>query len=204
MAVQPNDIVKAVASMTIGDEVTTQSVWYYWLDSAAEVAYATVLAALLTKVEAVYEDIKSYIHQSNALTSIVANIWEWDAGEGKWLTGPLIGVDTLTDAFEGTDDAMPNAVAGVMTGFSSDVNTRSRKSFGGLIETFATENEILGGPLAAMTAALTEWLTIIDLGGGDALFPVVPDRTGVARVILYGLVSGLSGTQRQRKPGEGI
>ena len=204
MAVQPNEIVKAVMTHVIGDETISQSVWYWWLDSAAEVAYATILAQVLAKVEAIYGELNSYIHSTTALTSLIAHVWEWNSGLGRWDTGNLIGVDTATDAFAGAVTAFPNAVAGVMTAFTQDVNVRARKSFGGLVETFATENEVEGSPLVAMAAALVEWLTVIDLGGGDILWPVCPDKTGVARVLLYGLVSGLSGTQRQRKPGEGI
>lgn len=204
MTVQPDEAVKAVATHVIGDEVTSQSVWYWWLDSVAEQTYATILAAAKTKIEAIYDDIKSYVHQDTDLTSLVMNIWDWNPTLGKWETGALIGVDTLTDTFEGTVTAFPNQIAGVLTAFTTDVNTRSRKSFGGLIESFATENELTAPPLAAMAAALAEWLTVIDLGGGDALYPIVPDKLGVMRVLLYGLVSGLAGTQRQRKPGEGI
>ena len=204
MAVDPGEIIKAVVTHMIADETVTQSVWYYLLDSAAAVAYGDVIDAVMAKIEDIYDEMASYIHQDTDLTSIILHVWEWSSGLGRWDTGRLIGVDVPTDTFGAAVTAFPNAVAAVMTAFTQDVNVRSRKSFGGLAESFATENEVVAAPLAAMTAALAEWLLPIDLGLGDALHPVCPDKTGVAQYLLYGLVSGLSGTQRQRKPGEGI
>jgi len=204
MTVQPGDVVKAVVTHIIGDNVVSQSVWHWWLQAGAEVDYATILAACRAKTEAIYDDLAAWIRSDSALTEIVAHIWAWSAVYGKWLTGPLIGVDTMTDTFGAADDPMPNQMAAVITAFTDDVNVRSRKSFGGIVEGIATENEIWYTPAGALTAALAEWLDPIDLGGGDTLYPVVCDKTGVARYLLYGLVSGLAGTQRQRKPGEGV
>lgn len=204
MSVSTGEVVKGVATHIIGDDVTSQSVWYWLAVLDEAVDFATVLAAMIAKVEAIYDDIKSYVHQSTYLSDLIAHIWEWNAGESKWETGDLIGLDALSDTFEGTVTAFPNQVAGTMTAFSQDVNARARKSFGGLIETFATENEVTGAPFTAMAAAMVEWLTPITIAAGKTLYPCVATKYGAALPLLFGLISGLAGTQRQRKPGEGI
>ncbi|GAG77940.1 unnamed protein product [marine sediment metagenome] len=203
MTVGVGDLVKAVATHELLDDVISQSIWYWVMDSAGEIEFSVVLAGIVAKVNEFYAEMEAQIHQDTALTSLVANLWEWDAEEG-WETGALIGVDTLTDAFATSTDMFPHAVAMTMTGFTQLPRTRSRKSVSGFADSTALSSEVTGAVLSTLAAALAVWLTDINLGGGVLMHPVVPKGVGGWEYLLYGLVSGLVGSQRQRKPGIGV
>ena len=203
MTVAPNEVVKAVVTHNLLDNVISQSVWYWLLDAAAPVAYSAIMAAIKTEIETIYGLMDSYINSNTALGDVVVNKWEWNATDG-WHTGALVGVNALSDSFAANVNSMPHAVAAVATAFTANPLVRSRKSIGGLTEDFSNDSDVVAGGITAMTNLLGEWLSARTISGSDVLQPVVPDATGTVRYLLYGLVSGLVGSQRQRKPGVGI
>lgn len=203
MTVASGEVVKAVATHELLDNVISQSVWYWILTSAAPVAYATILSNIVTEIETFYALLQAHLETDTHLIDVVVNKWEYTGGEG-WHTGPLVGVDTLTDSFSSVADMLPHACAFTITGFTQDPNVRSRKSIGGFTEDKALDSDVTAPVVSALANALGEWLTPRSVGGADLLHPVVPAATGVVEYLLYGLVSDLVGSQRQRKPGVGI
>lgn len=203
MTVSSGEVVKAVATHELLDNVISQSVWYWIVSSAAPVAYSTVLAAIKTEIETIYALMQAHIETDTHLTDLVVNKWEYNATEG-WHTGALVGIDTLSDSFSSAADMLPHACAMTITGFTQDPNVRSRKSFGGFTEDKVLDSDVTAPVTTAMANALGEWLTARTLGGSDELLPGVPAATGVFEYLLYGLVSDLIGSQRQRKPGVGV
>jgi hypothetical protein len=203
MTVTAGEIIKAVATHHLPDNVISQSVWYWIADFDSDQTNTAVLAAVANKIEAFYADLASQIYDATSLGDVVVNKWSHDPVDG-WVTGPLVGVDSLSDTFSQATSMAPHSVAMIITAFTQDVNTRSRKSIGGQSDNIATVSDLIGTAVTALTNALAEWLTPYEISSGNDLVPVVPAKSGVVEYLLYGLISGLVGSQRQRKPGIGV
>jgi hypothetical protein len=156
-----------------------------------------------TEIETLYGLLNSQISSATALTDLVCNKWEYNATEG-WHTGALIGTDTLSDGFSVGTDAFPHIVAATITGFCQEPKTRTRKSIGGFVESTADDSDLLAAAVTALGNFLGEWLTARVISGAEELVPIIPQYDGTWEYLLYGLVSDILGSQRQRKPGVGI
>lgn len=203
MAVSPGEVLKAVATHELLGDVISQSVWYWVLDAVADVSYGTVLDAIAAQVEALYANMNAHINSGTQLTDVVVNKWEYNSTDG-WHTGALVGIEPLVDGFGAAANAFPHSVAAVVTAFTQKPKVRSRKSIGGIVESVADTSTVASAALSALAAFLADWLAPIVIDGSTQLLPVVPSETGVIEYLLYGLVSGIIGSQRQRKPGIGI
>ncbi|MCK4627334.1 MAG: hypothetical protein KAV00_18625, partial [Phycisphaerae bacterium] len=135
---------------------------------------------------------------------VVVHEWDWNAVESEWETGRFVGLDSLVEAPTLADDMLPHAVAATITGFSEDVNTRSRKSISGFCDTRQLESNWTGATIVDLVLTAASWISLFSLGGVDSLEAVVPSKLGVAESLIATLVSTVIGSQRQRKPGEGI
>jgi hypothetical protein len=203
MPVSSGELIKAVATHELDAGVISQSVWYWVYEGVSDQSYNDIMVGLVGKLQTLYALMNSVITDDSQLTDLVVNKWLYSFAEG-WHTGALIGLDTLSSNFAGGTDAFPQAVAAVVTGFTQLPRVRSRKSIGGWLESAASDSTVLSTGLTALANFLGGWLQSLDLGGGELLVPVVPKTGGGWEYLLYGLVSGLMGSQRQRKPGIGI
>ena len=203
MTVSPGEYIKAVSTHDLSNSVLGQNVWYWKLESTGDVDYSDIMDTIETMVEAVFQDLDSMIWSQTELQDVIANVWEYDAQDG-WKTGRLIGIRPLSDTFGNSTNMFPHAVAMTITGFPVDVRTRSRKSFGGFGENTANDSTVTASALTALGNVAVEWLTSQVISGSDVLEPGIPSLGGIWRPLLYALVSDITGSQKQRKPGIGI
>lgn len=204
MAVQDGTILKCVADMVMPSDVVHQNVFYLKLNTAAPWADAALVIEVGDYVDAVYANILDDIDNDCTLGDVIVNEWDWNAIEDQWETGRYVGLSALVGVPAGVGDMLPHAVAATTTGYSEDVGARSRKSYSGFTDDKQQESNWVAGAIVDLVAAAADWISLYALGGVDSLEPVIPTKTGLALSLIASLVSTIIGSQRQRKPGEGV
>ena len=204
MPVSDGTVLKAVATIYMPESVIAQNVFFVKLNTVDPWADTTLGAQIANYVDAVYANILADMDSGCSLGDVDIHEWEWDGVLDKWVTGRFVDLAALTGAPAAAGDMSPHACAAVVTGFAEAVNTRSRKSFPGFGEAKNTESNWVAGTITNLVGAAADWISLYALGGTQSLEAVIPNKYGVAVPIIASLVSSIVGSQRQRKPGEGI
>lgn len=203
MVVQQGTILKAVSTMDLPLETKAQNVWYWRLVGINPISDEDALSAIETAVENFFGELTGAIKSTITLDDAIVHEWEYSVELG-WHTGRLVGVKDLDVTFVNTDEMLPHAAAAVMTAYTDDVKKRSRKSIAGFAEDTQEASEWAGGTIASLVLAALEWLANQVILGSDQLEPGLPGKDGDWWPFIAALVSGIVGSQRQRKPGIGI
>lgn len=203
MTVSQGTYLKAVVSWDLPLSVIAQSVFYYQLKGLSPVSDATILSALVTGLEDMFDNLNSYWSTQVSLNTVTVNEWEYDTTD-QWHTGRYIGEGALTDGFASGTDMLPHASAAVITGNTGNVNVKSRKSLPGVIDTQAVDSQVQASTLTALANFAVDWIAQMFVDTNEYLEPGVPGKEGIWYALASALVSDLIGSQRRRKPGIGV
>lgn len=203
MTVQQGTVLKAVSTEDLPGTVKAQNVWYWKLVGVNPISDTAAMDAIVDAIEAFFTDLATRTQENITLDDVIVHEWEFDAVEG-WQTGRFIGVRELSVVFTNVLQMLPHAVAAVITAFTQDVKRRSRKSIAGLTEDTQDSSAWSGDTVTALAAAAVEWLANRVILGSDQLEPGLAGYDGLWYPLVSALVSSITGSQRQRKPGIGI
>jgi len=203
MTIADGTVLKCVASLYMPDAVIAQNVFYVKANLAAPVTDNSILTAIGTYIDNFYTALNADIDSAVVVGDAVVNEWDWD-GTSEWETGRYVGQVSLTSTPTGAGDMLPHAVAATITGYCEEPRSRSRKSVPGFVEGSSTVSDWNAATLVRLVAAALIWISAVGLTGSDTLAPVIPTNLGTALPLIATLVSSIIGSQRQRKPGEGI
>lgn len=139
---------------------------------------------------------------------ILATVWAGESFEiqmketdGKWTSQEE---HTLTFAGTATGEGLANFVSLVLIGRAYGRRRLSRKFFGPLAESTASENLVTNPAMVYAGQALIHWISPYTTTNSSLLSPGFIDKGGAFRPFVGGSVSQLLGTMRRRKPGLGI
>lgn len=122
-----------------------------------------------------------------------------------YVDGEWIDSEEAVEAFHGTaaGDALPNLVAVVLVAKAIGKRLIGRKFFSGLAESATTANALSGAALAAFAQAAINYFTIYTTANNGHFGPGIIGKDGNFHAFASGLLSGMLGSMRRRKPGVG-
>lgn len=208
MAVSDGDVIKVVQEILMPLSVEGANVYYWQLDDPTpdNPSTAQILSALLTRLQALYGAIDQNIVTDYEFPVFTAERVEWDGT--KWETVENLGEGLTNEAGEAVTNAVPHGVAAVVTATTSRPQTRARKFLPGFQNIDVVDSEWAAGALTALSNFSTAWMTDQAVVGNAFLVPVVTSvagpTAGTVFALVTGIVAGISGYQRRRKPGVGI
>jgi hypothetical protein len=108
--------------------------------------------------------------------------------------------------FSGTasGDQLPNQNAAVLISKINGRGAVGKKFMSGLAESMVTGNSLTSAALIVAAEALVAYILPFPGIGEDLLTPGIVDKGGVFRAFVGGVVSSFIGSQRRRKPGNGM
>ena len=208
MPLNDGDVVKVVQEIEMPGNQIGANVFYWELDDPTpdNPSTAQVLTALLTRLQAIYGTVDQNLSTDYEFPVFSAEKIEWDGT--KWETTENLGEGLTAEAGESATEATPHGVAAVVTATTSRPQTRARKFIPGFIRNDVVDSNWAAGALTALNAFATSWLTDQAVVGNAYLVPVVVSvagpTAGTVFALVTGVVAGISGYQRRRKPGVGI
>jgi len=203
MTVNIGDVLKAVATYAMPGGWVAQNVFYAKLGGTSPITDAEAVSEVTAWVQDIYDQVATATSTDADLEDVAINKYTPIPGTG-WETGDYVGVGTLTDTFAGGVQMLPHAVAGIVTGFVSDVRVRSRKSFPGFSEIEQDDSVWIANTLTELAAAGASWIADWTWLGTEYLDPGVPLQDGSWLPLIASLVGAVAGSQRRRKPGVGV
>lgn len=204
MAVNNDDVLKAVMEVVLDDGTVAQNVFYFIAELLAQLGDATVTGLIETYIEDAYANLSNEL--VNTITQSLCTVQKiaFDSGEGEWLVTENIGTFTPTITFGNANEALPNAVSAVATLLTFRPKTRGRKFLFPFGENDQDASYLTSTALSSMADFAADVIATITYSPGNDLEPGVP-RAGVDnfRKFTGAVVTNVLGTQRRRKPGVG-
>lgn len=203
MPVNNNDILKVTMEFQLSSGTIVQNVWHYYASLAAQQADLTVQNTIEEKMEDIYNELSTILH--NGMTQRLCTIDKVEFSDGKWSVTENVGSFTPTITFSGAGEQEPDQIAPFIVFGTARPKTKGRKFLFGLPEGGAVGSYLISSAVTALTAAAAEALASAVIGPLNTLNPGVPRvGVGVFYALLYGVVTNVVGTQRRRRPGVGI
>jgi hypothetical protein len=203
MTVNDGDIVKAVVDFAGSDGNHFQNVFHWVAAFAAGQTEAAVLAAILTMLGNMYDELASQIPSDLEDPDVEVDVVEWDTDH--WETVARVGEGIAGTTFSATTELLPYTTCAYWVARTARPRSRGRKFMPPFVESQNNAGWLVSGAQTALAAALTDALADITISSGNTLTPgVASDATGTFLPFLNGFISGLFGTQRRRKQGYGI
>ncbi len=200
MTIASGDIIRVAQHIVMPEQVDAYNV-IALLCTTGTSTDAQLLTNLETWVATAYANLQARIHDQVDLAEGRVARMEWQATE--WIVTEIIGTILPTFAATNSFDMLPHAVSPYVT-FDTSAPTRKGKiKLLGFGETEQADS-ILGQDAAtSMAAFIADIRTALSSSSALLSYCVLGDD-GVARVSTAGVVRGIVGSQRQRRPGIGI
>ena len=203
MTVNDGDVIKAVADFTGSDGYHFQNVWHWVASFAAGQTEAAVLAAILSALGDIYDEVAASLPASLDDPDVEVDVVDWNVDH--WETISRIGEGVAGTNFTSASELLPYTAAPYWVCRTAYPRSRGRKFLPPFGETDNNAGWLSSGTQTALASALTEALADIVVSSGNDLVPgVASDAQGTFLPFLNGFISGLFGTQRRRKQGYGI
>lgn len=203
MTVTNGDILKLVVQAVLDDGTIAQNVFYLIANLAAPQADQSILNALETWVEDAYDNLDGEIVDDTTFDDIVCDIIEFVAG--KWETSYHVGTEAIDVTPTSIADPLPNQVAPFATFNTTRPKSKGRKYLFSFGEDTVSGSFLNAGSVTNMVAFAADILSTITLAPFNTLVPGIV-RKGVDSFLEFqsATVTNVVGTQRRRRPGEGI
>lgn len=190
----PSKIERAVVKGSLWSVVSTRNMFI-----------AEVDAFLPADTQVLWSDYLQGIY--DAIRNVMASSWTIGSYQVEEMIGghwfPVEEVNFTYSGGSGSQQA-PNSVAAVFLGKIAYSRAFSRKWFSGLAKDSLTGNSLAAAAITAFAIALTAYVNpIIDPAHGN-LTPGMVTKDKVFHPFAVGILSGLLGSMRRRKPGVGI
>lgn len=203
MTVADNEMVEARVFFDMPEQVISECTFVYKSDFTTDQSDAAVIAAIDNQLDDMWTNLVTQIVSGVQLDRAEYNVKQWNGS--IWETVRNLGESIPGVTFTNANDMLPHATAPYITARTAIPKTRGRKFIPGFAETEQADSILISTALSALSAFAIDYLSNIDVGGGNLLIPVVLATVdGLARNLVSSQVSDVVGTQRRRKPGVGI
>lgn len=140
---------------------------------------------------------------SNQWSAYACDVYLWDTGDDDWFLASEFAIDVGTGG--GTDRYNANQDAAVLIARTGDGTNPGKKFVAGLDDDRMVNGKVTDAALSELLDILTIWVTDFVATSGMTLLPVIISKVGhVIHPIVGGVVDAVIGSQRRRKPGNGI
>jgi len=186
MAIGINDIIQATARLRWGAQLDVQNVFTYAFNAIGTATQDFLRELIAGQISAVYSSINSimppeFVYVDVGLFNTTDGAPEPDE--------PFVGLT----AGEGANDSMPPGDSIFMYGRTARAGTRGRKWLPGSGEQQHVDGLWAGGAVAAITVALSEYLTSVnDVATGAQLVPGVRHAPILGAPSFIPFISGAS------------
>lgn len=202
MAIEADDNLKIVVTLSMPGLTVSQNVFYARYDSLFPSTEENVTSDLAAWIEEMWLNIEDIIVDVVSISEIVVS--------KQIVVFPPVFEEIGTEAgtFVGLEiaDMVPHGVAMVARIATSGVKSIARKYIAGISEGFSTEAGWTAGAVLDGIAFIVDWITgPPSVDSRQYTGGIVSNKDGLFKTFgVSGILSGIQGYQRRRKPGVGI
>lgn len=185
---------RAILKGTLLNLVSTRAMFTADVTATTHELDATLWQAYISSI---FTEIREILASSAVTTTV--EYQELTAGE--WVT---FGEEECVWSGTGSGDPLPNQNALVFIAKGISKWSTGKKFFSGLAESQVVGNSLINDAVIAAAAGLLAYITPYTDGISGDLVPGILNKEGTFVPFVGGLVSSLIGSQRRRKPGNGM
>lgn len=203
MTVNNGDVLKIAYQAILPSGTYVQNVYYLEAQLAAPQADASVLTAIETWLEDVYDDVRTSMKSTITQDLCAVDKIAWDGS--KWAVTDNLGYVLPSITYTLTDEMLPQMDAAFVLFHTDRPKSNGKKFLAGYTEAMQSDGYLIAGALTSLAAYAAEVLAGIFLGPLNDLVSGVPrEAADVFLPFALAVATDLMMTQRRRRQGVGI